>query len=82
MPLKLVAMSLDVLWVCKLKWAPSPSEDAGKVIREWIVPDDFIKPADNCTWEKWVQIRASNAGLSSLIYGFWICVSASSFLIG
>ena len=73
-PLKLITMSLDICWARKLEWAP-PSEDAGNVIREWIVPDDFIKPADNCTWEKWPQIRASNAGLSSLIYGSWICVS-------
>ena len=67
--------------MCKIKWAPA-SQDAGKVIREWIVPDEFIKPVDNCNWEKWVQIRASNAGLSSLIYGFLIYASASSFLIG
>ena len=40
-------------------------EETGK---EWLVPSQFIQPAENCEWTQWLQLRASNPGLAALLF--------------
>lgn len=36
--------------------------------KEWLVPSQFIKDAENCDWQHWFQVRASHPGLAALLF--------------
>lgn len=36
--------------------------------KEWLVPSQFIKDAENCDWHHWFQVRASHPGLAALLF--------------
>lgn len=36
--------------------------------KEWLVPSQFIKDAENCDWHQWLQIRASYPGFVALLF--------------